>query len=56
MNLGMSLLALVFLDFYSGGWKYGWKKEKGCKLITYNPVKSLERAAGFEPVTFSLGS
>ena len=26
-------------NFPSEGWKYGWKKNKGYKLITYNPLK-----------------
>ena len=26
-------------NFPSEGWKYGWKKKRGYKLITYNPLK-----------------
>ena len=31
-------------------------KERGRKQCAYGPLKFLERATGFEPATFSLGS
>jgi len=49
-----TVLILVRLDLYTGGWKEGWKKKKPPTRISRKWLYLLVAGKGFEPMTFGL--